>query len=159
MGLQIPCGVCPQEATEGPVWESPPPFREDLSCLGATSLGRSKKEVRHPPQSGWLVVGEAFKAFSMKGKRADLYFCRSHEGLEVDLIIQIGTRLIPVEIKLTSTPSLKHVEPLNKFKKLTGAKPDSQGLLVCRIEKPIELPSNNQAIPWHEFSTWLSSML
>jgi predicted AAA+ superfamily ATPase len=39
----------------------------------------------------------------MKGKRADLYFWRSHEGLEVDLIIQIGTRLIPVEVKLTST--------------------------------------------------------
>ena len=106
-----------------------------------------------------LVVGEAFKAFSMKGKRADLYFWRSQERLEVDLILQIGTQLIPVEIKLTSTPSLKHVEPLNKFKKLTGAQADSQGLLVCRIEKPIDLPSNNQAIPWHEFPAWLSSRL
>jgi hypothetical protein len=106
-----------------------------------------------------FVVSEAFKAFSLKGKRADLYFWRSHEGLEVDLIIQIGTRLIPVEIKLTSTPSLKHVEPLNKFKKLTGAEADSQGLLVCRIEKPIDLPSNNRAIPWHEFPEWLSSTL
>jgi hypothetical protein len=64
-----------------------------------------------------------------------------------------------VEIKLTSTPSLKHVEPLTKFKNLTGAKADSQGLLVCRIEKPVELPSNNQAIPWHQFPGWLSSML
>jgi hypothetical protein len=106
-----------------------------------------------------FVVSEAFKAFSMKVKRTDLYFWRSHEGLEVDLIIQRGPRLIPVEIKLTSTPSLRHVEPLNKFKRLTGAKADSQGLLVCRIEKPIDLPSNNRAIPWHEFSRCLSSML
>jgi len=106
-----------------------------------------------------LVVSEAFKAFSMKGKRPDLYFWRSHEGLEVDLIIQIGNQLFPVEIKLTSTPSLKHVEPLIKFKKLTGTKADSPGLLVCRIEKPVDLPSNNRAIPWHEFPAWLSSRL
>ncbi len=106
-----------------------------------------------------FVVSEALKAFSVKGKRPDLFFWRSQEGLEVDLIIQIGNRLIPVEIKLTSTPSLKHMEPLNKFKKLTGAKADSQGLLVCRIEKPIDLPSNNQAIPWHEFPDWLTSEL
>lgn len=106
-----------------------------------------------------FVVSEAFKAFSMKGRRADLYFWRSHEGLEVDLIIQIGTQLIPVEIKLTSTPSLKHLEPLNKFKTITGAKPDSPGLLVCRLEKPVVLPSNNRAIPWQEFPAWLSAML
>jgi len=73
--------------------------------------------------------------------------------------MQIGTQLMPVEIKLTSTPSLKQIEPLNKFKKLAGAKADSQGLLVCRIEKAIDLPSNNRAIPWNEFPEWLSSVL
>jgi hypothetical protein len=77
----------------------------------------------------------------------------------VNLAIQIGTRLIPVEIKLTSTPSLKHVDPLNKFKVLTGPEAHSSGVLVCRIERPVELPSKKRAIPWHEFPAWLSAMI
>jgi len=106
-----------------------------------------------------FVVSEAFKAFSMKGRTGDLYFWRSHDGLELDLIVRMGNKLIPVEIKLTSTPSLKHVEPLNKFKKLVGNRVNSPGLLVCRVKKSIDLPSNNQAIPWHGFTAWLFSAL
>jgi len=106
-----------------------------------------------------FIVSEAFKAFSMKGMMADLYFWRSHDGLELDLIIRIGAKLIPVEIKLTSTPSLKHVEPLNRFKKLVKARANAEGILVCRVEKSMDLPSNNRAIPWHEFPAWLFSVL
>jgi len=106
-----------------------------------------------------LIISEALKVFSMKGKRADIFFWRSHDGLEVDLIIQIGTKLYPIEIKLTATPSLKHTEPLNKFKALAGKDAAETGLLVCRIEKFTPLPSNNVAIPWHSFPGWLLSKL
>ena len=34
MGLQIPCGVYPQEATEGLVWAGPALFRGYFPCLG-----------------------------------------------------------------------------------------------------------------------------
>ena len=106
-----------------------------------------------------LVISEAIKIFSAKGKRADLFFWRSHDGLEVDLIIQIGTKLFPVEIKLTATPGIKHVEPLNKFKELARGDAADTGLVVCRSEKPAKLSFNNLAIPWLDFSDWLWSQL
>lgn len=95
----------------------------------------------------------------MKGKRPDIFFWRSHEGLEVDLIIQIRTKLHPVEIKLTATPNLKHLEPLNRFKKVAGKDSAETGLLVCRTGKITTMPSNNLAIPWDYFPKWLYSKL
>lgn len=43
---------------------------------------------------------EDFIAFYNRGKRPDLYFWRSNDGLEVDLIIKIGQCLYPIEINI-----------------------------------------------------------
>ena len=106
-----------------------------------------------------LVISEAIRIFSAKGKRPDLFFWRSHDGLEVDLIIQIGATLVPVEIKLTATPGMKHVEPLNKFRELARKNAADKGLVVCRSQKLTMLPFNNLAMPWLDFSDWLWSQL
>jgi uncharacterized protein len=106
-----------------------------------------------------LIISEALKVFSAKGKRADVFFWRSHDGLEVDLICQMGTKLFPVEIKLTATPAAKHVEPLNRFKEVAKGDAADMGLVVCRMEKPVKLPFNNLAIPWHAFPEWILSKI
>ncbi len=98
-----------------------------------------------------LIVSEASKVFSMKGKREDIFFSCSHDGLEVGLTLQIGAKPYPVEIKSTATPTLKPIDPSNKFKGLAGRKAAEIGLLVCRVEKESRLPSNNGAMPWHSF--------
>lgn len=102
-----------------------------------------------------FIISEAIKVFTMKGKRADIFFWRSHDGLEVDLIIQIGKKLYPIEIKLTATPTPKHLEPLNRFKSIVGKDAADIGLLVCRSSKSTPLPSNNLAMPWNYFPEWL----
>jgi predicted AAA+ superfamily ATPase len=107
---------------------------------------------------GWIIT-ETVKAFTNKGKKPDIYFWRSHDGLEVDLIIQTGAKLIPVEIKLTSTPTLKHLEPLNKFKTLAGNMSAKTGILVCRTDKIASLPHDNLAIPWNKYSAWLADTI
>ncbi len=106
-----------------------------------------------------FVVSEAVKAFTMAGKRPDLFFWRSHDGLEVDLIIQVGTRFIPVEIKLTATPTLKHLDPLNRFRQLAGNDVADLGVLVCRAEQKTQMPNHNIVLPWKEFPTWLQAQL
>ena len=106
-----------------------------------------------------MIISEAIKIFSAKGKKADVFFWRSHDGLEVDLIIQVGTKLYPVEIKLTATPAVKHGEALNKFKELVRGDAADTGLVVCRVEKLTKLPYNNLAIPWQNFSEWLLSKI
>lgn len=106
-----------------------------------------------------LIISEAVKVFTMRGKKPDIFFWRSHDGLEVDLIIRIGTKLYPVEIKLTSTPTNRHLEPLNKFKNIAGKDASETGLLVCRVNRSIPMPSNNLAIPWNHFPDWLLSKI
>lgn len=107
---------------------------------------------------GW-IVSEAVKCFAEIGVKADIYFWRSHDGLETDLIIRTGTKLIPVEIKVTATPTEKHVEVLEKFKRLAGNDASETGMLVCRVAQKRILPGNNLALPWHEFSDWLLEQL
>jgi len=60
---------------------------------------------------------------------------------------------------MTATPTLKHMEPINKFKKLAGKDAADFGAIVCTVQKETTLPSNNIAIPWHQFPKWLSSLL
>lgn len=106
-----------------------------------------------------MIVSEAVKVFASRGLQPDLYFWRSHDGMEVDLLIQAKGRYHPVEIKLTATPTLKHLEALNKFKNLAGADAAEAGILVCRVSDKRKLPNNNIALPWHLFSGWLDKLL
>ena len=103
---------------------------------------------------GW-VVSEAIKAFAVAGKRPELYFWRSHDGLEVDLLLRAGDRLVPIEIKLTATPTARHVQPLERFKHLAGDTAAEQGLLVCRTAEERPLPHGHLALPWRLFPDWL----
>lgn len=106
-----------------------------------------------------LVVVEALKAFTNKGLKPALWYWRSHDGLEVDLIVQGKGKLIPIEIKLTKTPKLQHTNSLRRFRSMVGEHESATGALVCRVPKVQELPHGHVAIPWQEFSSWLAQRL
>ncbi len=107
---------------------------------------------------GW-VVSETLKAFFNSGRRPDIYFWRSHDGLEVDLIIMIKGKLYPVEIKLTATPRILHIKPIQRFRKLAGEDECGQGVLVCRTKEPVSMPGGAMALPWDEYPRWLTERL
>lgn len=111
-----------------------------------------------PLFEGWVVT-EAAKAFMALGRKPDLYFWRSHDGLEVDLLIAVGGKLQAVEIKLTATPTSGHVEPLNRFLKVAGDEAHDAGLIVCRTETPRDLPGGCRALPWNLFPGWIQERL
>jgi len=106
-----------------------------------------------------LMVCEAWKAFLNHGKTPSLFFWRSQSGLEVDMIIQARGKLWPVEIKLTSTPSVHHAQPLDLFKEMAGKEAANTGLLVCKTDRPINLPGKNTALPWFDFPDWLADLI
>ncbi len=97
-----------------------------------------------------LVVGEAWKSFTNQGLKPPIYYRRAKSGGAIDLVVQAKGKLIPVDIKLTATPSAVHARSLNQFKKLAGSEASKTGILACRVEKKTELPGNNIAIPWRE---------
>ncbi len=106
-----------------------------------------------------LIVSDVWKTFYNLGKKPSVYFWRAQDGHEVDLIFQAQAKYWPVEIKMTSTPSLNHLKSINRFKKLAGEECSATGVLVCNIDKVANLPDNNIAIPWHEFPKWLRDII
>lgn len=107
---------------------------------------------------GWVVT-EAIKVFMSLGRKPDLYYWRSHDGLEVDLLVMIKGKLCPIEIKLTATPGAGHVISLTKFRELAQDDAASRGLVICQSESIKDLPQGHVAMPWQHFTTWLSQEL
>lgn len=50
-----------------------------------------------------LIVSEFKKEISATNKSASVYFYRDNHGNEIDLVVDTGGKLIPIEIKSSST--------------------------------------------------------
>ena len=106
-----------------------------------------------------MIISEAWKAFFNCGQRPAAFFWRSHGGLEVDLIIQSQGKFWPMEIKLTSTPSVNHTKPIERFKQMAGKDTSKQGFIICNVGEKRNLPGNNVALPWFEFPEQLKRII
>ncbi|MEZ4704490.1 MAG: DUF4143 domain-containing protein [Bdellovibrionota bacterium] len=76
--------------------------------LVANLLGiRKKDQLQNHPLQGALfenmMIGEIKKQILNKGLQHELYFYRDSKGSEVDLLIDQGTAIAPIEIKLSET--------------------------------------------------------
>jgi len=92
--------------------------------LAAYLLGlRTPEQVGRDPLLGNLfenmVATEALKANLNAGKDRDLYFFRDSQGLEVDLLLTSGRKLIPIEIKAAHTPHHDLSRGVERFSTLT----------------------------------------
>ena len=93
--------------------------------LAAWLLGiETSKQMQRDPLRGHLfenfVVMELLKLKLNQGKDPRLIFYRDSHGNEVDLVIQEGTDLIPIEIKSSQTWHNSFLKGINYFKALLG---------------------------------------
>ncbi len=73
---------------------------------------------RHPLKGNLfenMVVIEALKYLYHRGKRSNLYFWRDAKGNEVDLLVEDGADIYPVEIKAGATISSDYFKGLDAF--------------------------------------------
>jgi predicted AAA+ superfamily ATPase len=106
-----------------------------------------------------LMIVEAVKAFTNAGLKPTIWYWRSHDGLEVDLILQLGAKLVPAEIKLTTTPAVPHLNCLKRFRALAGEELCEPGILLCRVAEQQPLPFGITALPWQDFPGWLAERI
>ncbi len=67
-----------------------------------------------------LVVLEALKARYNSGKEPELYYFRDKQGFEIDLILNQGRRLLPLEVKAGMTYDFSFAKGLQSFSKLAA---------------------------------------
>lgn len=76
-----------------------------------------------------FIINEVLKRYYNLGKRPNLYFWRTQSGHEVDLIIDEGTEIYPVEIKAGRTIHTQFFKGLNFFSQ-QGANPLNKSFLI-----------------------------
>ena len=91
------------------------------------------------------VISEIIKSYWHNGERANVYFYRSKDKKEIDLIIEHRGVLYPVEIKRTASPSLKDIKNFEMLRN-TGRKIGIGGL-ICLIDTILPLKDDIAAIP------------
>ncbi len=91
------------------------------------------------------LLTEILKSYWHNGKSADFYYYRDIDQKEIDLVLEEGNTIYPVEFKKTATPSRtasKHFPVLAKLKREIG-----HGAVICLRETDVPLSREVDAIP------------
>ncbi|MDO9263213.1 MAG: ATP-binding protein [Desulfosalsimonadaceae bacterium] len=119
--------------------------------LAAWLLGiRQIDEIAFHAQRGALfenlVITEFLKARYNRGQQADLYFWRDSKGLEVDMLMDDGISMTPLEIKSGKTIAPDFMTSLKRWCELSGT-PDRPAILVYGGDKELAI-GNVSIVPW-----------
>ncbi|MEK7726996.1 MAG: ATP-binding protein [candidate division KSB1 bacterium] len=115
-----------------------------------TGLVDPKHALRGPmggPLFENAVFAELFRAFVHRGESSRIFFWRTAAGHEVDFILDFGTHLIPIETKLTATPTPAMAANLTAFSALFP-KQVSQSFLICLAQRSIKLTGEITVVPF-----------
>jgi uncharacterized protein len=123
------------------------------SGLAAWLLGvQNADQLAIHPQRGALfetwVVGELLKGRYNKSLPSNLFFWRDNTGNEVDVIVDQGLTLLPIEIKSGQTISADYFSGLRKWLSWAGAEAGKSYLIYGGDE--IQTRREGEVVPWRE---------
>jgi hypothetical protein len=96
------------------------------------------------------VLNEVVRTLTHQGKEPQVYFWRTSAGTEVDLIVDNGVSLIPIEVKLSTTPSRSMAKGIEVFRRDFGKKVP-RGYVVHPGDTKLPLGPDAWAWPFAEF--------
>lgn len=104
--------------------------------------------IQHPFRGALFenfIINELLKNRFNQGRRSDLYYWRDRSGHEIDVVVDQGVRLIPVEIKSGQTITSDYFKGLDFWKNLTGNK---GGIVFYGGEEQQQRSDGNQVKSW-----------
>jgi hypothetical protein len=94
-----------------------------------------------------LVLGDLLSWRDARSERAEILYWRTTVGEEVDFVIEVDGRLLPIEVKSTRRPALRDTESLRTFHREYGKKAGA-GLLLHSGSVLSWLTPRVLAAPW-----------
>ena len=91
------------------------------------------------------VVNEVVRSLTHRAREPQVYFWRTSTGTEVDLVVDTGSGLVPVEVKLSSTPRPSMAASIGIFRKDLGDRA-LKGYVVHPGDT--RLPLSPDAVAW-----------
>ena len=113
--------------------KSPKIYFIDTGLLCYLLRIRNADDLRISPYRGGifesLIISELYKNYFNQGKESDLYFWRDSAGHEIDILIDKGNDLFPIEIKSGETIAKDFFDNLEYWKKISGKSEAPTGLI------------------------------
>jgi predicted AAA+ superfamily ATPase len=128
----------------------PTPSKTSLDISDINSIQLDINSYKGPLFENLIVVDFIKNRFN-QAKSNNLYFWRDSMGNELDILIEVGNSLIPIEIKSGQTITNEYFKGLKYWHKISGE--DTQGYVVYAGQN-IEKRSNNVTVlPFNEISS------
>lgn len=80
-----------------------------------------------------FVIEQILNSLNSAGRPVEAWFFRASDGHEIDLLVKHGGALWAIEAKLTSSPSLRDFDALNRAADMVGA---DKRALVSQTNRP-----------------------
>lgn len=122
------------------ITKSPKVYFIDIGLACNLAGVRDEAHLFNGPMAGHLFenfcIQETVKFYLGKGVQPPLYYIRTGNGLEVDLLIEPSAGvLIPVEIKLSKTPVPQQARTLESFRESFAQLKPAPGLLLSLTDQ------------------------
>ncbi len=116
--------------------------------LGIQNMDQLATHVQRGALFETWVISELLKARYNAGEASNLYFWRDRSGHEVDLLIDHGTHLSPLEIKSGQTINRDYFKGLDFWRKLAGETAGKAWLIYGG--DTLQTRSDVTILPWHK---------
>ena len=94
-----------------------------------------------------FIIGEIIKSFINAGKvNLPIYYYRDKDGKEIDLIIEVGDELYPIEIKMSASPNISMGKNFKVLEKVENKK-IMPGIILCQYDRKTWLDNDLIALP------------
>jgi hypothetical protein len=105
--------------------KTPKVYLADTGLLCYLTGISDREQASAGPLAGPLLetaaILEVQKFYLHRGEEPRLYFWRTSAGVEVDLLVDTGRKLVPIEIKLSATPRPESARSIQIFQKDLGS--------------------------------------
>lgn len=128
--------------------------------LAAFLMGFEKYDdlLRHPV-SGALwethVVMQVVRHFYARGRRVPLWYWRTVQGAEVDLLIEKGGEFIAIETKSTENPDNKSLKGIQSLQKMYGDDCLIAGYIASKTSHAYSIGDKVKAVPGNEIDKYI----
>ena len=122
---------------------------------------KDREHLLKGPMAGALFenycLQETIKSFFNQGLPPNIFYLRTHNGLEVDLLIERNGLLYPFEFKMSKNVNLGMAAPIDKFQKLFSKLNPAEGRVISLSKEDVSLSRNVSAQSINGFLKWLQN--
>ena len=130
--------------------KTPKVYFADIGTLCHLTGLQTPEHAAAGPMGGAMletaVVMEIVKAYANHGVDPQVYFWRTSDGREVDIVVETAGRLVPIEVKLSATPKPAMADGIALFSK-DFADRAARGYVIHPGDIRLPLGPNAVALP------------